>query len=342
MEEADARVTLVDLSDTTAAGSLTLTLPRRHVEEALSMDEPIDLVLRRQPLGRRCRAGDGQDCGGVGAERARAAARPHRRRVDHDGFRRGRAAAAVGRRVRGARDARGNCGPRGRRRRRWSGQCRDGVSGRRDACGRCGDRARRSGRADRGSQVGRGDAVGDDCCVGHRGRTVGGAARCGYRCAGVGVGDRGRSSAEPLAADTGGLASASGIEAVRSRSRSLRIPVRWPRLPESRPFARRSRSLRRTRARWPRLRGSRLCVRRSRSLLTPVRSHRRPGSKLSARPSRSVRRRTPVRWPRRRRSRVFARPRPPRLARRRPLTVGSPSRCPARSRRPQCSAGSPC
>ena len=45
MEEADARVTLVDLSDTTAAGSLTLTLPRRHVEEALSMDEPIDLVL---------------------------------------------------------------------------------------------------------------------------------------------------------------------------------------------------------------------------------------------------------------------------------------------------------
>jgi hypothetical protein len=45
MEVADARATLVDLSDNAAVGPLTLTVPRRHVEEALALDEPIDLVL---------------------------------------------------------------------------------------------------------------------------------------------------------------------------------------------------------------------------------------------------------------------------------------------------------
>jgi hypothetical protein len=43
--EADARATLVDLADDAAAGPLTLTVPRRHVEAALALDEPIDLVL---------------------------------------------------------------------------------------------------------------------------------------------------------------------------------------------------------------------------------------------------------------------------------------------------------
>jgi hypothetical protein len=45
MEVADARATLVDLSDTTAVDTLTVTMPRRHVEEALIENEPVDLVL---------------------------------------------------------------------------------------------------------------------------------------------------------------------------------------------------------------------------------------------------------------------------------------------------------
>jgi hypothetical protein len=45
MELAGARAKLVDLSDTSAASALTVTMPRRHVEEALSADEPMDLVL---------------------------------------------------------------------------------------------------------------------------------------------------------------------------------------------------------------------------------------------------------------------------------------------------------
>ena len=103
---------------------------------------------------------------------------------------------------------------------------------------------RRSGRADRGSQVRRGDAVGDAAAsasrpCARRSRSLRTPVRWPRRRGSRPYGRRSRSRRTPV-----GWRRRRGSRPFARRSRCARIPVRWPRL-GSRPFARRSRSLRR-------------------------------------------------------------------------------------------------